>query len=254
MDDSRNTQVLSSSSVNTYLRCGRQWEYAYVYAIKAPPRLRALIGLAAHEAVEINYRQKVSSGLDLPVEAVVDAFSDAFDRDVDGIVPDKDETTGAGKDSGIDTVRAYHRSVSPTVQPLFVEENVKFNVNGVPFSGYIDVVDSHRRIRDLKTVRQRPSSSDYALNMTAYAIGFRQMTGDIESGLVLDYMVRTKTPYYWPISSDGPVPDPAINQFASVVGRVADGISRGSFPPNGIYSNACSWCGYRPVCPDAIKE
>lgn len=254
MDEIPATPVLSSSSVNTYLRCGRQWEYAYVYAIKAPPRLRALIGLAAHEAVEVNYRQKISTGVDLPVEAVLDAFSDAFDREVNEIVPDKDETPGAGKDSGINTVRVYHTSVSPTIQPLLVEQNVKFKVNDIPFSGYIDVVDSHRKIRDLKTVKSRPSSNDYALNMTAYAIGFRQMTGETETGLQLDYMVRTKTPYYWPVPHDGPVPDTAINQFASIVTRVADGISKGSFPSNGIQSNACSWCGYRSVCPDAIKE
>lgn len=254
MDEYKHLPVLSSSSVNTYLRCGRQWEYAYVYSIKSPPRLRALIGLAAHEAVEVNYRQKMASGIDLPESDVLDAFSDAFDRESSDIVPEKDETVPAGKDSGIELVRVYHGEVAPEVHPVLVEENVQFTINGVAFSGYIDVVDSQRRIRDLKTVKSRPNASDYALNMTAYAVGFRSLTGETESNVQLDYMVRTKKPYYWPIPSDGPVPDSAINQFASVVTRVADGITKGSFPPNGIQSNACSWCGYRAMCPDAGKE
>lgn len=252
MDES--LPVLSASSVNTYLRCGRQWEYAYVYAVKSPPSLRAAIGIAAHEAVETNYRQKMTTGTDLPVDDVKDAFSDAYDRVIVESPPDKDETPASGKDSGMATVEMYHEQVSPTVHPVLVEEQVQFRINGVPFSGYIDLVDANRTIRDLKTVKSRPSSSDYAFNMVGYAIGFRNLTGETESGVQLDYMVRTKTPYYWPITSTGPVGEASVRQFASVVERAADGIRKGSFPPNGLLSNACSWCGYRKMCPDAIKE
>lgn len=241
-------QVFSASSVNTYIRCGKQWEYAYVYGIKSPPSLRAVIGIAAHEAVEINYRQKMASGVDLPVGDVLDAFSDAFDRAVVDAVPDEKETTATGKDSGIKTVDLYHREVASAVYPVLVEEQVQFKVNGVPFSGYIDLVDTRRQIRDLKTVKSKPSRSDYSLNMVGYAIGYRQATGEIESNVQLDYIVRTKEPYYHPVPSEGPITDEAIASFADVVTGVADAVQKGVFLPTGINTGACSWCGYRSIC------
>lgn len=241
-------QVFSASSVNTYIRCGKQWEFAYVYGIKSPPSLRAVIGMAAHEAVEINYRQKMASGVDLPVDDVLDAFSDAFDRIVVDAVPDDKEATPDGKDSGIKTVDLYHREVASTVHPVLVEEQIQFKVNGVPFSGYIDLVDTRRQIRDLKTVKSKPSRADYSLNMIGYAIGYRQAFGEQESAVQLDYVVRTKQPYYHPVPSDGPIPDTAISAFADVVTGVADAVQKGVFLPTGLNTGACSWCGYKEVC------
>lgn len=245
------TQVFSSSSIATFLRCGKQWEFAYVYAIKSPPTLRLVLGSAAHEAVEVNYRQKMATAQDLPVDDVQDAFSDAFDRLVIDVEPDDDgESPSDGKDSGIKLVTQYHKEVAPAVHPVMVEEQVQFRVNGIPFSGYIDLVDQARRVRDLKTVKQKPSSNDYALNMIGYSIGFRQMTGEKESGVLIDYMVRTKKPYYHPVPSEGPVPDYAISQFAQIVQTVADAVSKGVFIPTGLTNNACSWCGYKDICSD----
>lgn len=241
-------QVFSASSVNTYNRCGKQWEFAYVYGIKSPPSIRAVIGIAAHEAVEVNYRQKMTSGVDLPVSDVLDAFSDAFDRVVETAVPDEKETPASGKDSGIKTVDLYHREVASTVHPVLVEEQVQFKVNGVPFSGYIDLVDTRRQIRDLKTVKSKPNRSDYSFNMIGYAIGYRQATGEVESGVQLDYVVRTKEPYYHPVPSDGPIPDSAVEAFANVVTGVADAVQKGVFLPTGLNTGACSWCGYREMC------
>lgn len=183
----------------------------------------------------------------------MDAFSDAFDRDIPDATVDAKETPGAGKDSGILTLKRYHQTVVPTVQPVLVEQQIQYKVNGVPFSGYIDLVDSRRRVRDLKTVKQKPSRSDYALNMIGYALGFRQLTGETETGVQLDYMVRTQQPYHHPITSEGPIPDTAISAFADVVSGVADAVSKGVFLPTGINNNACSWCGYTQIC-DAYKR
>jgi hypothetical protein len=30
---------------------------------------------------------------------------------------------------------------------------------------------------------------------------------------------------------------------------VAHGIQTDNFPPTGLQSNACSWCGYKDICP-----
>jgi hypothetical protein len=248
------SQVLSASSVATFLRCGRQWEFAYAYAIKSPPTLRLVIGNAAHEAVETNYRQKMDTGLDLPIDDVKDAFSTAFDRLATEVEhdddEDEDESPKQSKDSGIVLVGNYQHQVAPTIQPVIVEEQIQFRVNEIPFSGYIDLVDQHRQVRDLKTTKRKPQRNDYLISMIGYAIGFRQATGEVERNVILDYMVRTKQPYYHPVPSEGPVPDSAIRQFAKIVESVATAISKGSFIPTGLTNNACSWCGYKRICPD----
>jgi RecB family exonuclease len=243
-----NEVVLSASSVTTFLRCGQQWYFAYVMELKRPPTVRQLLGTAAHSAIELNMLQKVDTKTDLAEALVLDAFSDAYDAVVPE-VEDPEEDPAKAKDSGIGLLRLHHREVAPKIQPVLVEEPVQFRVNGHPFSGVVDLVDDRDRIRDWKTTRRRPTNESYMLNMTGYALGYRQATGKQESEVVLDYLVRTKVPSYVPIPSGGPISKTAVVQFASIVGQVADAISAGTFMPNGLINNACSWCGYQSICP-----
>jgi hypothetical protein len=193
--------------------------------------------------------QKQFTGGDLPEEAVLDVFSTNYDRQVDEGIDPGDEDIGLAKDSGVKLVKLHHTEVAPRVQPILVEAEVQFAVNDVPYSGIIDAVDDRRRVRDWKTTAKRPNPSQYLLNMIGYALGYRQLSGETESEVVLDYLVRTKTPKYVPVVSGGPVSDESIVAFSNTVSDVAQGVASGSFPPNGVVNGACSWCGYRNICP-----
>lgn len=255
--------VLSGSSINTYLRCPKQWEYAYVRRIKSPPTLRLAIGSAAHTALEQDLVQKMETGQDMPREMVVDLFHDAFVAEAEGATSHDGETHGQALDSGIKCVSVWHDTVAPVTDPIAVEEEIQFKINDVIVSGTIDIVKrvaartslsepvaDKTIIGDWKFVGKKPSSgSSYLLSMVGYAIGYRQKTGVVEDGLVLDHMVRTKVPYHYPIESAGPVPDESIVAYAGIVSDVAKGIEGGNFPPSGLQGNACSWCGYKDICP-----
>src|SRR5262245_55213495 len=105
------------------MRCAKQWEYAYIYELKRPPSIRMVLGTAAHAAEEVNYRQKIESGTDLPTADVLDVFSDAFDsgaRDAEVDAEEK-EQPGDAKDSGVATLTVYHETVAPSIEPLWVE-------------------------------------------------------------------------------------------------------------------------------------
>lgn len=211
--------------------------------------MKLLLGRATHEAVETNYRQKLLTETDLPIEQVVDAFSDAYDREVSDI-EDPDEDTGKAKDQGVGLTKLYQRQVAPTVQPEMVEEPVAFEVNGIPYSGYIDLV-ADNRIRDLKTTNRTPprEAPGRTHQLVGYALGYRHATGKIEDGVQLDYLIRTKKPGYLPIT--GTVDDHAIASYAQVVTQVSTAIEQGTFLPNGLIGNppACSWCGFKTFCP-----
>ena len=242
--------VLSASSVATFLRCGRQFWYAYVERRRDPPTVKQIVGRATHEAVETNYRQKLVTTTDLPTIDVLDAFTTAYDREI----PDVDtpeEDTGKAKDSGVAITRLYQHDVAPGIQPEFVKEPVQFEVNGIPYSGFLDLAAAGR-VRDLKTTTRKPNADNpYGIQLTGYALGYRQKTGKKEAGVALDYLVRTKKPQYVPVES-GPVSDATIRSYASVVQQVSDSIEAGTFLPNGLIGNppACSWCGYKAICPD----
>jgi len=242
--------VLSASSVATFLRCGQQWFYAYVANVKSPPSLKQALGLTFHEAVEGNMQQKVSSTVDLPLDDVLDIFSTSWDALEPEIEPKEDEDPKKAKDSGVQLVRKQHLEVAPAIQPVMVEEPVSFEINGLPYSGTIDLVDSKSRVRDWKTSSRTPSKgTSHLLAMTGYALAYRQKTGEMESEVVLDYLIRTKEPKYLPIASGGPIDGKTVVKFAQVVSDVHQQIEAGRFLPNGLMSNACSWCGYTAMCP-----
>lgn len=240
--------ILSASSIATFLRCGQQWFFAYVERVVSPPTIRQTLGISAHAAIERNMAQKAFSGADLPEEDVLDTYSDHWDRLVSD-VEEEDEDPGKAKDSGAKLVRLHHREVAPGIQPFWVEQQVQFAVNDVPYSGTIDLVDSKSRIRDWKTTKRTPSQASYLLQMTGYALAYRHLTGETESEVVLDYLIRTQKPSYLPVASGGPIDGDSIVKFSNIVGRVAAAIEAGHFIPNGLSNNACSWCGYTNICP-----
>lgn len=250
--------VLSGSSIATYLRCGLQWEFAYVRRIKSPPNVRQVLGIAAHAAVEKNMIQKITTFADLDTDEVVAEFADHYDREV-ADVEDPDEDVGHAKDSGIALVEHYQRIVSPVIQPTLVEEPVAFNINGIEYAGTIDLLDNRRRLRDLKTTTRKPSEDKHFIAMTGYALGYRHQSGEKETDVVLDYMIRRESrglvsSEYAPVASGGPVNDDAIAAFTETVERVHQAIEAGIFVPTGPQNFACGWCGYRNICPAIPKS
>jgi len=256
-DEAELLQPFSASSIATFMRCAKQWEYAYVYEFKRPPSLRMVLGNSAHAAEEVNYKQKIETHEDLPTDDVLDIFSTAFDAGVGEAQEDLEEgpeTRGQAKDSGVKTLTVYHEKVAPEIEPLWVEHEGLVHVNDIPYSYTIDLVDTTGRVRDHKYTKRRPQGSgDYRLAMIGYAVGYRHETGEKEADVVLDYMVRTQNPYHWPVASDGPVPDRAIDAFAGVLEMVNRAILEGIFLPTGLQNHACGWCGYRDIC-DAYAD
>ena len=267
VSETSSPDVLSGSSVNTYLRCGKQWEFAYVLQLRRPPSIKQGLGIAAHEAVGFNMEQKTLTYMDLSVEEVTEKFVDTWDHMADEIddvtnvertdertgktTRTRKETKGQAKDSGIKAVEIHHTEVAPGIQPIWVEREISFRLNDeIEWTGVFDLADDRGRVRDWKFVSKKPQDAGgYMIPMIGYALGYRQISDSIESEVVLDHIVRTQEPYYLPIPSGGPITDEAIRQFAAIVTEVRRGINASIFNPNGLHSHACGWCGYADICP-----
>lgn len=223
--------VFSGSSVATYERCHLQWWFEYVAAAPHEKTIELQIGLELHGYAErlMSARLAGGPGCLLPV------------------AEDEPEPTTE--------LEELYFVASRDIEPVLVEAPFSITVDGIPYSGFIDLVDDQAAIRDIKTVGKRPHAAwhnqygfDYSFAMTGYAMGFRQMTGAIESDLVLDYLVKTQTPYYWPISHGGPVEDWEVDQWRSRLYRAANSIVRRDYEPTGLGTWACAKCPFAAVC------
>lgn len=232
--------VLSASSVSAYRECGYRWFLTYVECRPERSSIPQVIGTAVHAGAETLLLAKMAG--ETPDLGAAQAHAAAvYAAEADALAGQTD--TGASVER---CVALYAESVLPLVEPRHVEVSFQFEVNGIPYSGIADVFDGG--VRDTKTTKSRPSSGDrYATGMVGYALGYRELTGEIEAHVTLDYLVRTQTPYYWPITR-GTISEEEIDMFAATVEGVAEGIAAEVYEPNGLGTAACNWCGHRDTC------
>lgn len=212
-------------------------------------RLKLARGLAAHDAIEQDLAHKVKTWEHLPVEEVVDIFIRLFTEYA------RESPEVQGKDTkadifrrGVLAVQAWCEHVAPTIEPLLVEYNGQFQVDGVHYNWTADLYDANRLVRDWKFAAKKPGSDwgggpDYTFPMRGYAIGLREELGQLEQGLQLDYMVCTLEPYLVSVEMP-PLTQADIDEFRDTVVETHDRIMEGQFPPLGLGNRACLWCPY----------
>jgi len=165
---------VSHSQIEMWQRCPRQWYFRYVKGLKIPPSGALILGGSYHSALEGNFRQKVTSHTDLPVDDCLDIFSDAWDirlsreEDIDW----KEERPGDVKDMGTGLVKTYREDVSPIVQPVLVEEPYVTEVAGVKFLLVMDLQDIDDIVVDHKTASKSKTQEEIDRDMQASAIAY----------------------------------------------------------------------------------
>jgi len=168
---------VSHSQINMWLRCPKSWEYRYVKGLKIPPSGALVEGGCYHKALEVNFKQKITTQADLPIPDCLDAFSDAWNTRVsdEEFVDWGNRSSGFYKDEGMSLVGEYMSSTSPSVQPLKVEEAALGEVAGVKFICFPDMVDVKKIVIDHKTssraYNQDEVDKDLQASAEAFALG-----------------------------------------------------------------------------------
>lgn len=239
---------LSVSQIRTYLRCPRMYELQYIEGLRSPLTSFLLLGRSFHKAIETANRAKLEDGEILSVEEVQDTFSEAWDREKAEVEWEEGEKEGEIKDNGLNMTAFYYEHVGQHLRPVMIEQGATIDVEGVPVKVVIDLVEESGLIRDFKTAKRTPSQdeADKSIQLTTYALAYRQMTGLRESGAVLDYTVNLKS---------GPkiarletvIDDGRVERTVTLIKGVAKAISAGLFYPveEGM---ACGFCAFRNVC------
>jgi len=232
---------LSATSLRTYRTCPQKWKLKYVDGHEEEDRPFFNLGRAVHAALEAFYDGRVSGPP--PLEEVLEAFREEFDPEA---YPDEEERERRRAD-GLRMVREFYEKHAGDFRPaLAVEKQLQFDVEGVPFVGYVDRIDrtgdDRLRIVDYKTGgdldldRVRGSTQ-----LTLYQLGAEAKFGREVDTLTL-YHVPTQTPFE--AERHG---EEQVERVREKVRTVARGIENEEFEPNP--GSHCEWCDFQPYCP-----
>lgn len=248
---------LSISQLNTFLRCGLQYQYRYIDGLVSPPGISLVEGSAIHKGLEVILREKKDTGKVAPMSVLHDAWYDAWKEK-------KKDITDWGEDGERKTVRdtesrdvgllsLYYQTKMPVVNPIEVEQRFWTSVgnNNIPVLGYIDMIDQDeldlvngRSVVDHKVVKSSKSQAD-ANNDPQLTLYAKVSHTD---RVRFDCLCKTKTPKITTVASTR-VPTDYL-WLVKIFDKVAEAINAGTFMPADPTSWACSprFCGYYWHC------
>lgn len=252
---------LSASSLGQFFKCPAQWDLVHNQGIKIPPGIAAHVGSGLHGAAEANFRQKIVTGVDLPVGDLEDAAVTRYRERVekDGVLCTREDRPSLSRllSEGVDRAVQFSRVLASTVAPLYrpaaVEQFVKYQGPelSVPWVGYIDLMTADDGLVDWKTAGKRwPKGREHRENQaTIYRKLFRSYRGIEPSKTVFEVFFNSK---------DGAKRDErttvrdeadwaALQHSAAIMLRMID---HGDFPPcpPGSWNCVPTWCGLFWVC------
>ena len=243
---------LSHSSINTFLRCPRQWAYAYLEGLRRPPGVALIKGSALDKAATHNLEQKIGTREDLPIDDVLEVAEDAYRADVDRNGGPSEIDWGADNyaralDSTIGLTEVHMTYHAPQIQPAHVQMNWHRPIPGTDRDvvGGLDFMEEDGTVGDVKSGNRALNQGDADTDQqpTVYSwlmdddITFR-FWRSIDTGRTRKHEVVTTT---------RGATDRAW--FETAAQEVSAAIDAGIFPPNsqGWHCDK-RYCGFYELC------
>lgn len=241
------------SEIATFLKCGKQWEFRYVQGIKTPSRAALTVGSAVDAAVTYNLLEKLKTGVDLPKQAVLDAYSGNFDN----LSPDTawgEDDAGKQKDMGVKLITLHHEVIAPRIDPASVQESFVIETDGgYDLGGTIDLTEKSGVIADTKTAKTAYDEDAIAraLQPAMYDFAYEAVNGKPATGFRYDVLIKptTKNPARAQQILGKVTPDDREWLF-DTIGQVHKAISAGVAQPaaDGAWWCSKDWCPYWAMC------
>lgn len=262
MSDPTEKPQLHWSAMEMLSRCGEQFRRRYVENEIIPPGAALAVGIAVHESVERNLRNRLDKGVLLPVAHSADAARDAVHRLFGkGVTLSPEEVSdGIGTvlgrciDEAVTMAGAHAQVLAPQLRPVHVERTWVLRLPNYPvdLAGKIDIQE-RATVRDTKTARKSPDddAAHRSGQLTAYALAVKTLDGTAElPAVAMDHVVLLKSgPKIVTQHSTRALEDAHV--FLGRVERAVEAIQKGSFVPARESDWWCSprWCGYYATCP-----
>lgn len=232
--------VLSPSQVRCYTDCQAKWQFRYVLKLKSPQTAAAARGQSIHEALAMNFVQKVDSEEDAPVDDILHIYRRAWTHfSAEAVfLPNQEPAEVAAR--GQELVKQYMETCAPAIQPAAVEIDVQGAIAGVSVRGRLDLLDNSGRVIDIKSTLQKPRWIDHnqAIQLTTYS----RLTPGASGYVRVDSLVTAKQPQIVQIGRA--LTDADLLATERIYPLAQRGMRTGVCMPN-RNSNGCS----RMLCP-----
>lgn len=255
----------SNSQYNSWLICGKMYEFKYVQLMSSPGSPSTARGSAVHEGAEYLLRAKMANTLSsVTVEMGKEVVSKSFEKNSESVLEWEDVEPGKMKDAALELYRLYAVHALPKINPVAVEKGFAKKIGDVPMIGWIDLLDEQPALQvpgmseedmelapkrvitaDLKTGAAKWSENEIANDPQLTLYSMVEGTPDVRIDLLksgkkvstFEQFSGTRTPAHGEVLVDH-------------LNEVADFVKKGVFPKTPIDNWACNEkkCSYYALC------
>ncbi|WP_419924850.1 RecB family exonuclease [Candidatus Poriferisocius sp.] len=246
---------LSPSSASSFRECPRRWKFRYIDRLPDPPGKAAVTGTFAHMVLEKLMQEPVE---DRTVDRAKKLARDLWPkmenhRDYQGLELDE----RGGLDFRINGWRAieglWDLEDPREVSVAATEQDIRVEINGVPFRGIIDRVDQTDEglvVTDYKSGKA-PSerfSSNYATQMLLYAAALTELEGRKPAKAQLLYLGQKAVEVE---ITDANLAE-AVDELRSTWLAIMESCISLEFVASP--GPLCGWCPFVAQCPEGAAE
>ena len=239
---------LSFYQIDDYLTCPLKYKYVHILRVPIMEHHTVIYGRAMHEAVT-KYFQYRLAGKPMELADLLNVFKESFNPQ--GFLDEKhqEQRFRVGQEA---LVRFYNQQVTLYPQPLCIEENFSFIFENNKIIGRFDRVDKEEDgavIIDFKTSeldkqKDADKRTKESLQLSLYALAYQSIFGALPKRVELHFLESGL------IGSD--IKDEKdMQKVKEKIRQAALGIRKRDFSAQPDY-NACKYCAYSRICPEAV--
>ncbi len=246
---------LSPSSASSYRECARRWKFRYVDRLPDPPGEAAVTGTFAHMVLEKLMQEPVENRtVDRAKELARKAWP-SMENSRDYRSLDLDENASRNfRWNGWKAIEGLWDLEDPgKVRVASTEQDVRVEINGVPFRGIIDRVDETDNglvVTDYKSGKA-PSerfSSNYATQMLLYAAALTELEGQKPAKAQLLYLGQKVVEVDITDENLAEAVDELRTTWLAIMESCISQEFEASVGP------LCGWCPFVAQCPEGTAE
>lgn len=258
------TMRLNQSQIQQWMKCPEQHRRRWVEGDIIPPGSALVRGTAIHVGAEVNFKQKIDTKKDMPAKDIVEAAVATIGSRIrtEGLwIPPKQEDEGKAKViNGIEKevialTNLYAAEVAPHYQPIAVEQEMTFKVDGlegVEIGGRIDTISDAQEVVDLKSYSKLANEDQMNADPqpTMYALLKLLKTGTPARSVNMEILVLKKEPEHQRIEIVKRKADfvALLEQVKSIAGAIKAGVAPGAYGQMGAWWCSKNQCGYWKTC------
>lgn len=244
---------LSASRLKTWQTCRLQFRYRYVDRLPTATSPALFVGQIVHEVLR-HWNLRRWRGEPADVESLWPVFTEHWQQDQPEEGIDWADREDEHRETAWNLLENYLRQTpiplaeKPEAVEVVVERD--FLAAGLPpLKGVIDLVRQGGRIVDFKTTARTPDPQQAAhlneVQLSCYAVLYREATGQPESGLELHHLVKTKQPKLVVTTLSPMTPDQGRRLMAWMESYVQGVEAEDYVPSPGLH---CGYCDYFDQC------